>query len=159
MFAGLIELFKSKAVKDAERTEAIRIAAKAFLEEEKEKERAAAIEEAKRIHEMKEAAIQADKEKDLLLKSGSEPWFKIESIEIGDNGKIAVKFDWNHAFIKYLRDDCNFEGDEDRIIQQYTGVLLKQFYEDRNDDALDILKQPGFEDESLYNDKKKEDLN
>jgi hypothetical protein len=159
-----LNLFKSQRTREREakeREEADRArimeAAVAIIEEEKRVAKEAEIAEGKRIEELKQAAIRLDEEKQQQLKNSNEPWVKLESIEMDINGNIAMKLDWNSAFIKYLRDNCNFQGDDDRIVQQYIGAMWREMYDDRNNEALDLLKQPEYAEDSVNN--KKDKLN
>jgi len=156
-------MFKSKATKileeeaqKAAELQRIRDAAMVIIEEEKRVAKEAEIAEAKRIEELKQAAIRLDEEKQQQLKNSDEPWVKLESIEMDINGNIAMKLDWNSAFIKYLRDNCNFQGDDDRIVQQYIGAMWREMYDDRNNEALDLLKQPEYAEDPVN---KKDKLN
>lgn len=94
---------------------------------------------------LEEAAAKLIKEAEQKKKNSDEPYIIIESADIDSNGNIRMKLDWNEAFIKYLRDQCNFEGDDDFIVQRWIGALYREIYDDGKNDALNILDQIGTE--------------
>jgi hypothetical protein len=115
------------------------IAAKKAAEEKEE------IDKAIRAEELKKAALALEEQRDLERKNSDEPWVRVESATVDASGVMSFKLDWNPAFIKYLKTECNFTGDDDRIIQQYLGALYREMHDDGKNTALDILKTPGYE--------------
>jgi hypothetical protein len=89
---------------------------------------------------LKEAAAAVLEQRERLMKTSGEPYVKLESADIGSNGEIRFKLDWNDAFVNYLRKECGFVGDEERVIQQYLGALYREMYEDSKTNALDVLR-------------------
>lgn len=108
----------------------------------KEKEEAAA--EVQRLQELKEAAALADAEQKAARQNSSEPWAEIVFYNVNIDGVVEVKFDWNPAWIEYLKKH-GFEGDEDYIMQKYAGAMFRQYYEDGKNTALNVFNNKGFE--------------
>lgn len=97
--------------------------------------------EAQRVQELEEVARRIDKEKEDAIKNSDNPWVKVESAGVDNNGNIAVKLDWNLAFIDYLRRTCNFQGDEDIIVQQWLAALYKEMVSGMKNNALNIFSE------------------
>ena len=142
--------FKSKAQKDRELDERV-----AALVEKRESERiekeviakkvaqAEAEAEEKRKAELIEAAKFLELQNEENKKNSDEPWIKVESSQVDTDGNIRMKLDWNPAFVRYLKNECGFSGDEDNIVQKWIGALYREIHVDSKNDALNILTSPG----------------
>lgn len=82
----------------------------------------------KKTNELEQTVIQVLENRDKMKYESEEPWVKLESAELHPEYGIQMKLDWNPAFIKHLRIECGFSGDEDTVIQQYIGALYKEIY-------------------------------
>jgi hypothetical protein len=111
-----------------------------YLRAKEEEKRKADEAEAARIKELEEVAKRVEQEKEQALKNSDKPWVKVESADVDNNGNIGIKLDWNPAFISYLRHECNFEGDEEKIIHMWLAALYREMVVDGRNNALDILK-------------------
>jgi hypothetical protein len=127
-----------EALKQFKETETTRF--QEYLRHQEEEKRKAADAEARRLQELEEVAKKLEKEREDEIKSSEKPWVKVESADVDNNGNIAIKLDWNPAFINYLRLQCNFEGDEEKIIHQWLAALYREMVTDNRNTALDILK-------------------
>lgn len=68
------------------------------------------------------------KEKDVeLKKKSSEPWVEISGENYSDEGKqFELKLDWNHAFIKYLKNHGYKGKSDEEIIDKWLKDTAKQ---------------------------------
>jgi len=73
---------------------------KAFLDRQEEEERNRVVEE--------------EREK---LRNSDEPWVEVVGDEFDADGRIAIRLDWNKAFIKYLKSH-GLRGQTDEILVQ-----------------------------------------
>lgn len=130
--------FKSKEQKAKEELERFQ----AWAKLQKEAENKAEQDRIKHEEELRQAAIQLEKEKFQALKNSDEPWCDWVAQGKNDVGQIQVKLDWNSAFIKYLR-ESGFDGhDEESIVQKYLAALAKSQWEDGKDNALNVFYNP-----------------
>ena len=147
--------FKSKEERLAEMD--ARVAA---LVEQRERERDAKCAEAEylrikqleeekaRENELRKIAEQMFIEEREAKKNSEYPWVIVESTDIDESGNIKIRVDWNSAFVKYLKESCNFSGsDEMVIVQKWLGGLGRAMSEDGSNDALNLLTTAGYERE------------
>lgn len=116
-----------------------------YIKQIKEREKIEAAVEFNRKKELEIIAAELIASREAELKNSDKEYIVVKGAEIDNNGIIKITLDWNDAFIKYLREQCNFQGDEDQIVQKYLGGLFKEIYTNSNNDSLNILSQPGAE--------------
>ena len=57
------------------------------------------------------------------------------TLDIGEDGRIKMKLDWNPAFIRHLADNGIIAETEDEAIQQYLSLLTNKVAEDISPDS------------------------
>jgi hypothetical protein len=137
--------FKSKARKEAE----IEAAVAEALRIRDERAAYEKLLEEQRLNELKEAARLAEEERAANVKNSDKPWFCNEVIDVDGNGRVALRTDWNDAWVSYLRDTCKFEGDEERIVMQWLLGFATSANDHSKNGALDLFHTPGYEDEDV----------
>lgn len=58
-------------------------------------------------------------------KLSKEPWVTITSAEYDEVKGIRLQFDWNDAFITYLKDQGIVGVDEDAVVQRWVAMLAQ----------------------------------
>lgn len=139
----------AQAIDEFKKDESARFAD--YLRHQDEEKQRAQEAEAQRVRELEEVAKRLDKEKEDAIKTSDKPWVKVESAGVDNNGNIAVKLDWNLSFIDYLRKTCNFQGDEDIIVQQWLAALYKEMVTGMKNNALNIFAEKILGEELIDN--------
>lgn len=70
----------------------------------------------------RERIIEEEREK---LRSSGEPWVEVVADEFDSEGRIAIKLDWNQAFIKYLRTNGFRGANDDVLVQTWLAALQR----------------------------------
>lgn len=96
-----------------------------------EEERKKAIEEKKREEELKQREDYVERRK-----ASSTPWVEIMGVSEKD-GRVKIELEWNDAFVKKLR-EAGYQGNEDRIMQQYIAETAYSVANDLSDQGVDV---------------------
>lgn len=92
--------------------------------------------EAKRLMKDTERRLEDFTQKELEMASSPDPWCDVMLIGTDPQKGEKLRFGWNPAMIKYLKDNGMFTNisDEEEVIQKYFGMLFtNSLLEDIND--------------------------
>lgn len=112
-----------------------------FLRIRKEQEQATLNAEIANKVALEAVAKELSDKQDKDLKESDTPWVKLESGTVTVDNAIELKLDYNPAFVSYLKQECNFSGDEHQIVQKWLGALMREMFTEGKNDALDIFNQ------------------
>jgi hypothetical protein len=90
---------------------------------------------------LRQEAIKIAEEKERQIQESDEPFIEVVSGGVSDTGGIKMELNWNKAFVKYLREQCNFQGEDEIIVQRWIGALYAEMYVDGNNEALNLLNE------------------